>query len=568
MSKVIKKTICLVLCALYVLSMVACGNSNNQGADSTSSSAGTSTTASETSTAKVDPFGKYDPGITLKTVKVLDTATVFDTNDPRRKSITENIWATGYKERLGITFDYIWTVGNKEDYKTKWFTSIASGDLPDIANVNADIYKQLLDAGYVEDMSQYFDTYASDRYKEYNTLDNGLAKNYMTFDGKLLGLPIVGSQPSNVPMLYIRKDWLDKVGKTEADLKTVDDVIALAKAFKDAKLGGDEMYGICISKIIETGYNSMQGFLNSFGAYYNIWMDDGAGKLVYSGIKTADQTKAALLKLQGMYKDGLIKKDFSVLDPGVAGEDIVAGKIGMAYGVDWAAALNIGANLNGDEKAQWIVITPPTADGSTYKGQASASPSGYVFVKKGIEHPEAAVKVMNLDIKLMEDENDVYGADFTVNPPIQFFMYKFSYNSGNGSLAAPWQTLNASNNIVDVLKGTKQESTLNSSDKAQYDNIKKGDRFTILYYGESGSNQLVRKLKENNQILVDLRQTLPSETLTTTGPTLKTALDAAIMNIIMGADIKTYDEAINAWKKGGGDKITEEVNKWYEGNKK
>ena len=40
-------------------------------------------------------------------------------------------------------------------------------------------------------------------------------------------------------------------------------------------------------------------------------------------------------------------------------------------------------------------------------------------------------------------------------------------------------------------------------------------------------------------------------------------LDSAILNVINGEDISAFDEAVEAWKAGGGDTMTEEVNAWY-----
>jgi putative aldouronate transport system substrate-binding protein len=48
---------------------------------------------------------------------------------------------------------------------------------------------------------------------------------------------------------------------------------------------------------------------------------------------------------------------------------------------------------------------------------------------------------------------------------------------------------------------------------------------------------------------------------------LDTDLYTAIVKVIAGEDISVYDAAVDAWKAGGGDDITKEVNDWYAKNK-
>jgi hypothetical protein len=40
------------------------------------------------------------------------------------------------------------------------------------------------------------------------------------------------------------------------------------------------------------------------------------------------------------------------------------------------------------------------------------------------------------------------------------------------------------------------------------------------------------------------------------------------VKVIAGEDISVYDAAVDAWKAGGGDDITKEVNDWYAKNSK
>lgn len=559
-KKQLSKAIAFALCAVMLASFVACGNSKTT-TSSTTVSAPSST--AETTVSKPDPFGKYSPTITLTTARSLDSYVKFNPDKPTQKSLTENIWATSYEEQLGIKFNYIWTP-NSEQYNSKWNVALASGDIPDIAEVDGTLYKQLVDSGLVEDMTQYYKDYASDVYKKANVDDGGLTMKYMTFSGKLLGLPENGSQPDNANLMFIRKDWLKKVNMTEP--KTIDDLIKVAEAFKAAKLGGEGTYGICIGKQVNGGQNDFAGLLNGFKAYYNMWLKNSSDELVYSTIQP--EMRTALLKLQQMYKSGLFSSDFAVKDGSKVGEDLVAGKVGISFGIFWAPYGSILSSIDSDKASEWEVVTPPTSDGSTYISQASAAPGSYLFVKKGCKNPEAAVKVLNLNLKLaLEDPNKYVTTLVTGEDGVEVFKYRVGQN-----IWPPWKNMNTFQAVADAFASGDTSKLIPEQLKA-YSQIKKalnGDRKTIcdiLVFGQNGTFNHISDFKKNNQLLIDADQTLPTETQVTSGELLKSSLDAAIFKVIMGDDISTFDNAVSAWKQGGGDKITNEINAWYEANK-
>lgn len=560
------KVLSMALCTVLLISVTACssgtGNQASKADTPLASEASQAVPETPQSNGPADPLGKYEETLVLTTVRALDSDVKFDANNPKYKSITDNVWSQLYKEALNIEFEYLWTPTTPE-YETKWNIAIASGDIPDVAMVQQNTYKELVNAGLIEDMTACFEEYALDEYKQLNKDDDGLTIDFMTFDGKLLGLPMNGSQPDNVNLMFIRKDWLDKVGKPVPT--TVDELVDVAQAFVDAKLGGEDTYGICVNKNINSGQNNIAGFLNGYGAYYNTWLLDN-GSLVFSTIQP--QMKDALLKLQEMYKSGLLSQDFAVKDDGMVGADIASGKVGIAYGTFWAPLATMRENIVSDETADWIVVTPPTADGSLYKTQADAQPGNFIFVKKGIANPEAAVKLMNLGLVTPEKDANgvVYGNDLETG--IEVFKYAF----GSGLLSAPWKNLVNHNMVVPALD-SHDPSKLNEEQLAAYDQIvaaENGDRGGIgmdLVFGRDSTFKFVGEWKENGQILVNEFLSLPTDTMSTSSELLKTSLDAAILKVIMGDDISTFDKAVEAWKNGGGDKITSEVNAWYSSKK-
>ncbi len=563
MVKGLFKAVSLGLCILMLSSVTACKQTNTGTKETASEASAGDTAVGTTEAAKADPFGKYTPAITLTSVRTLDSNVKFDTSKPTQKSLTENVWATAYQEKLGITFDYLWTT-TTEQYDAKWNVTIASGDLPDCALLSSPasgvIYKQLVKGGYVQDMTKIYNDYASDMYKKGNEEDGGVTLSYMTFDGKLMGLPVIGTTPDGVNFLFIRQDWLQKVNMPEP--KTMDEVVKVAKAFQQAQLGGKDTYGICMNKQFNAGQHDMLGFFNSFGAYYHMWIKDAAsGGLVYSSIQPAMRT--ALLKLQEMYRDGIINQDFAVKDASTAAQDVTAGKVGMLYGQFWAPAIGAMPGMEKDTSAVWVPVIPPTSDGSTYVSQVSATPTQFVFVNKNCKNPEAVVKALNLNLKLESEDTINYSNNG--KDSVDLFMYRFC-----PSIWMPWKNLNSHIAIVDAIKAG-DASKLSTSDKAWYDEITNGlasdstayNKTMNLIYGEKSCYSYINEFKNNNQILPDAYQALPTDTMLAKETTLKAALDVAMQKVIMGADISLFDDAVSAWKKGGGDAITSEVNAWY-----
>ena len=543
--------------ALLGSALTACGNKPAETPSSTPASepAPASSAPAEPET-DADPFGKYDPPITLKAVRWLNSYVKFDESNPETKSLEENVWADAWRDQLGIELDYLWTP-NQDQYTQKWNVALASGQLPDIGVVDINLYKQLVQGGLVEDMTDIYATYASDTYKKMNEDENNNAITYMTFDGKLMGLPMPGTVPDAISTMFIRQDWLNKVNKEIPT--TVDELLDVVKAFQDAKLGGDDTVGIAITKSPGDGEMGLRGLFEAFNAHYDVWLDDGNGNLIYSTV--APEMREALLKLQQMYKDGMFRQDFSVLDGSQAGQDIASGKCGISFGTYWAPLVSLGSNSVSDTDAEWVVAEIPTVDGSPYKSSAAATPAWFIFVRKGMEHPEAAVKLANLDYKLTAEDPSKYNVDATKDG-IERSNYKIY------AMGGPWANLNTWAAVTDAITAGS-DASLDAINKTTYSSVKAaldGDRAAIgtaLVFGPNSTYAMVNRLKNENRILQDGYQTLPTDTMSRRKADIGALLDSAILNVINGEDISAFDEAVEAWKAGGGDTMTEEVNAWY-----
>ena len=97
-------------------------------------------------------------------------------------------------------------------------------------NVNATQYRALLKYDMIQPLDKYFDDYASDALKSY--VESGgeeLQKCITNEDGELMAIPAPAITAGGINEMWIRQDWLDKLG-LEAP-RTWDELVKVAEAF-------------------------------------------------------------------------------------------------------------------------------------------------------------------------------------------------------------------------------------------------------------------------------------------------------------------------------------------------
>ena len=571
----VKRKLAVILASCMVVSaMAGCGQqevsngeSSSEAKTEQSSEPASSSAATEVEEENYDPLGKYEDGITITVAR--DTFGMeYDEADPDYKSMEENCWITAYKEELGIDIEYIWS-SSKEDYQTKWNVALASGDIPDMAVVSRAVYDQLLEADLVEDMTEYFENYASDQYKEYGEFSDNVEYTAMLQDGRLMGLPCVGNAPNYIQYLYVRQDWLDQVDM-EAP-KSIEDVIEVARAFKEAELGGKDTVGLVLNKnLASTGQCDITGFFEGHGFRPVIWEEDENGDLIYGF--TNPKMKEALGKLRDMYAEGLLPVDFAAKSNTEVGELVASGKCGMLYGLNWAPTGVMASSMKNDENAEWIYVDIPTVNGTNTPGSGvSAYPNYYIFVKKGIENPEAIVKLCNLTLKLK-------GEDFKYNDAQYFSLFPF--------LREPWL---AEHNVLKIVDAYESGDTSKIEGTGLFDTLTE-----VLAY-ESGVESFTYTNTSGTEVTKTRRELLPiymrnnpegtnianwerrdtlyydkylgsrSEFYNENFSLLVGDLLNGYTQIIVGdRPLDDFEVVVENWYKMGGNQITQEANEWYD----
>ncbi|RED89258.1 MULTISPECIES: extracellular solute-binding protein [Cohnella] len=562
MSFTMKKGLALSCAAALLLASAACSSAkNNAQTEGSASPQATATTSSQPSDSAA-ATGKYDPPITLTTVRANDTALFTE-----GQTMDKNAIYDAYEQDLGITLKNNWVVDTKE-YDSKLKISIAANDLPDFFKVSAEDLPRLVESDMVMDLTEVFEQYASEETKKLVVSDGGKQMQSATFDGKLMAIPQTNSPFNAASFVWVRQDWLQEMNLPEP--KTMQDLLQISEAFASRNTGGKgKAFGLGLDK---DQIGSPIGFLNGYHAYPGQWVKDSSGKLVYGS--TQPEVKTALKQLQDMYKAGQIDPEVAVNDNAKMLEQVSNDRVGMLFGAFWySAAMQDAVVKDGKVTQEWGVYTIPSVDGDPAMSQVSASVASYYVVNKNAEHPEAVMKVLNQWVDALLGGKPADG-----DPRAVYSFGKELKDMGNEAWAINPLTIFIQD--LYVQGGQHLGKALDTGDtsaiewsgdlKNRYDQVKKfeaGD--TTFWYqvdiaGKGGAFEKMYEYSQQNRYHFDEFYGVATPTMAERGDLLKTKEQEVFTKIIIGAaSIDEFDKFVADWTKLGGDKITEEVNEWH-----
>ena len=407
----------------------------------------------------------------------------------------------------------------------------------------------LAENGVLADLSDAYDNYA---YKNYL---NQIEERYPTlrqvgmYDGEMLGYGRCGNCYNCTAVLWVRQDWLDKVGKSVPT--TIDELVDVAQAFVDAKLGGENTVGLEF-------YDIGDDIIAAYGAVMGAWNPQADGTYVKGDVMP--EIKDGLLKMQEIYKKGLIKSDFAVA--GTVDEDISNGVCGLLISEAWRGVTCIQTNFNNDPEAVWVPALVPTLDGNPVKLYTNNTVGSFLCVNAEFEHPEAL-------FMLVEFENAMR---FSADPEIcaRFNVCEDGYQMWN--ISAFRDTIRADTDLYKgqlIREGLANNTPVEDMNPIALSNYelclkaKNGDR---AYLGRllafTDGYSVVDPLLADGYLLGAYNGPI-TENMTLYEASINEALKAAMIKVIMGEDISVYEQAVDTWYTSGGQAITDEVNEYY-----
>lgn len=539
-----KKLFETVLCAIMIGSLLSgCG------------SAKSGKTVKDTSKAATTPYGRYDS----KVVYTLGKDTPGSPRLPKGDTYENNAYTRYLNKLLNVQNKDAFEAGSGDAYNQKVSMAVASNNIPDIMKVNETTLKQLVDNDMIADLTDVYKSCATDVIKkDYNSY-NGKALASATFDGKLMALP--STQCSNAPtMLWLRQDWMDKLGLKAP--KTMDDIENILNEFVTKDPGGNgqgKTIGLALSPNIGGVYGGLyqaDNILSSYNAFPDQWIKEN-GKVVYGS--TTSNMKKGLAKIADLYKKGLIDKQFAIRTDTTS--VIVSGQAGAFFGPWWAPDYPLNDAKKQNLKVQWTpYIVPVNGDGSVTAYTQNPAGGDYYVVSKKFKHPE-------LLIKLADVYNDrLVNKDYSEPEILKY--NESGVDSGVRPVGVLINNVNATiemyKNIDLALKGKKDPESL-GGDKANYlkckDYLKNPNNPSADAWSGYTSRMIAPKMMEETKVKevnpVFFGQTASMKLKWTNLTKLQ---DEAFDKIVIGQQpIDYFDQFVEAWKKAGGDQITKEV---------
>jgi putative aldouronate transport system substrate-binding protein len=476
------------------------------------------------------------------------------------------------------------------DLGTKYNLAMASGELPDwIEEIPQATYVQMLEADSLEDITDAWNASASPEWLKKpvdSFIDGKMGWAYTKVKGRIMAFPMAERACNNAKLLWVRQDWLDKVGLKMPE--TLDDVKTVAQAFQKAKLGaGATTIGLNLSNSIGRGpswggggwFASADGITGAFGVMSSYWQKDEAGKLVQAD--TLPAMKEALAVLRDWYAAGIVPTDFFTVADADAMSRGGANQAGMHYAPAWAARWPVEDSMKNDPNAKWVWAPIPVKAAGSKRGNLGETPywpiSGF---RKGFANVSRVIECFNWWVELCE------------KPENRFYGWEGINTFGGGGSGFTWDgdKISAiSTGIKDapahrpgfgphfMRGGTYMDAYADARAQAYIESwnsipAEKRDAMQeFLLNDPLGTQSNGRKAyvyatdHDKEDDIYNLFLGLPTATMQTSQTSLDGMRSETFYGIIKGdKPLDAFDAFVAQWKSAGGDKVTQEVNDWLQ----
>ncbi|WP_214629253.1 extracellular solute-binding protein [Paenibacillus agaridevorans] len=412
----------------------------------------------------------------------------------------------------------------EEVYEEKLNVIMASGSRPDlIHSFNPVWFDEYVKKGAFLPLDDYIEQYGQDL----KQLIPEEAWERMRYNGKIYSIPSL-TEVQGIELMYARKDWLDNLGLEPPE--TLDEYYEVIRAFAQ---DDPDQNGLndTIGLILMEDMGRAAPFFGAFGVQPGLWLERD-GKLANGS--TLPETKEALAFLAKLYREGLMDPVFPLNRNNMFIEKIANGQVGMFSATWYDTRGPIAQNKKKDPNAEWIPLAYPVGprgDSGVYDKDLIR---GYNVVPAGTAHPEEVVKLLNFiagagrEVLRLGFEGEIWniveGKMVTNFEEHDKHLYRGIYQS-----------------LVDVIDPVMAKTRLDSlGDFHLYENLQIIEQNLIRneFYG----NPTPAMSKYSGQL-----------------EELQNIFTSIVLGIV---PLDRFDSFVEEWKREGGDKVTDEVNRW------
>lgn len=566
MKKLKVSAACLAAVMAASLAFTGCGGAGS-ASQPVSSTAASASAAGAASVEGADWLVPFEETVTLDVVVGWDA-------DPSVKEGTTpetNALAAVAKDLLNIELNFLWMVPN-DQLQERLALQISSGEVPDILMLQSADFYEFMDSDYLRDLTEAYNTYASDELRTTVEGFGDAAVKYSSRDGALFGIPAQLDTAESVAGLYYRSDLLEKSGaKVPTNTAELNDmIVALAEAGAQAN-GGKDTAGLgTTSDVLNTNF-ALSAYFQCYGAYPNKWiMRDGQ---LVNGI-VQDEMLDALNGLKELYDRGALTPDFATWNSDQFTERVTTDQVTSAFGTYYIPAWPLNQNKDANPDAEWAQLDIASLGSKPAMNEVSINHFN-VVTKDAPEHAEEAlIKLLNLT--LATNSNSTFdkavfeGRDLPENGAAVFYLPVYMY------YPTPWESYRE--NIWAAYESQDPSGLVTAIENEWY-----GYMNDYLTYGNDCENlgtawgMYKSRLSEDMGIALGLnaRESGNYEPSYYYGPATPTEQRASatltdtavsfIVEYIMGQKTEADWESFKqSWNELGGAAWTQEVNEQYQ----
>ncbi|MGI8387550.1 extracellular solute-binding protein [Robertmurraya sp. P23] len=491
------------------------------------------------------------------------------------ESLTDNTHTRWVEEKLGINIESLWEASVADgSFAEKLKLAVASKqELPDFIWVmDEQLITMLIESGLVLESGEAFDKYASDTYKAALAEAPEAWHPYMA-DGKKYGVPNLAENQTSQPVLWIRQDWLDKLGLQAPTTLQELEVVMEAFATQDPDGNGK-------NDTIPLGISGSPNFIGSpipetswvfgmFGAIPEIWSPGNDGKLEYGSVQP--EIKDALARLRDWKAKGYLN-EVALSNFNEFAKEITSGNIGMFAGPNWSINYPLSILLQTNPDARYMPYALPVGTDGKGMHVMDINTLGAVFFNKDIseEKLQAFFHYQNTMYSIYDSEDPYLFKDFQegydyvlkdgnpVSPENQLQTQKYMLTGSSPTYL--------SKKTEALVKGAKGEE-LSNQEKAA---LNSSGSLVDITDTSNPLNQILNMatvvaVEQENVGVTDYFTGPPTKTMSRRWEMLNRSQMETYTDIIYGKKpIEAFDEFVENWYSSGGEDITKEVNEWYD----
>jgi putative aldouronate transport system substrate-binding protein len=485
----------------------------------------------------------------------------------------ESAYTRFMKSKLNIQNENAFEAADDNDYNQKVSMAITSGDIPDIMNVTYDDFKELAENDMLEDLTDAYNNCASDLMKEIYASNDNRSLDMATIDGKLYAIPTTAIS-SGPEMLWLRGDWMDKLGLEEP--KTLEDIENIVKAFvkqDPGENGAGKTVGIplCVDGDTNYIYGNYSGaykannIFTSFGAYPEQWIEGKDKTAVYGSVQP--EMKQGLQVLADWYKEGVIDQQLAVRTYDDIKALVTDGKCG-SYFCGWWAPYDLAGSYELNPDVEWRAYILPAGSDNKVTMWSGNPNQNYFVVRKGFEHPELLVKAKSITLDYNQGDAAYTDDSAECKEYLDYVAHGYGVEVIGGF---DWYdaAARAYQHISEAIDGTRNPDEMNAYEHSLYEsctkyleavnNKEKPEKANWLDYN---ARMVASKLMNDTEVnIVQPVFFSQTDSMSLMWESLRTLERTTILKIVTNEiSVDEFDTFAEEWMNAGGQQITEEVN--------